>query len=297
MKPARKAKHDLDFSFVNAASLVLPPRELTRLYLVGCGGTGSWIAPALARLAAVLVESSQAVEVTFIDPDQVERGNVPRQNFAFSEIGQHKAASLTRRFSSKWGVEIGAICERFEASMVESGQGELTVIVGAVDNPQARSKISSAVIPHYDLFGYSRSASTWWLDCGNHEDAGQVLLGNAGHADHLKGAFHTPRMCIALPSPALQSPELIIDAKKKPVRKAPSCAELMLENAQSLTVNQRVAAEASDYLMRMLTGRPLKRFQTWLDLEAGTSRSVYITPENVARVIEMPASFVMKGNK
>jgi PRTRC genetic system ThiF family protein len=282
---------------VNAASLVLPPRDLTRLYLVGCGGTGSWIAPALARLAGVLVESNQPVEVTFIDPDRVERGNVPRQNFAFSEIGQRKAATLARRFSSKWGVEIGAISEHFEASMVESGHGELNVIIGAVDNPQARSKISSVLVPRYDIFGYQRGPSCWWLDCGNHEDAGQVLVGSAGHADHLKGAFHTTRLCIALPSPALQSPELVIEAKKKPVRKAPSCAELMIENAQSLTVNQRVAAEASDYLMRMLTGRPLKRFQTWLDLDAGTSRSVYITPENVARVIDKSAGFVMKGAK
>jgi len=60
-----------------------------------------------------------------------------------------------------------------------------------------------------------------------------------------------------------------------------SCAELQAANAQSLAINQRVAAEASDYLMRMLVGPPLRRFATEFDLVTGSARSRPITPEAV----------------
>jgi len=54
--------------------------------------------------------------------------------------------------------------------------------------------------------------------------------------------------------------------------------------AQSLTINQRVAAEAADYLLRMLVTADLNRFASYFDLTAGSGRSVYITPENVAKI-------------
>jgi hypothetical protein len=57
-----------------------------------------------------------------------------------------------------------------------------------------------------------------------------------------------------------------------------SCAEMAVLNVQSDLVNFRVAAEAADYLYRMVTGN-LKRFATYFDLESGTARSVYITQQ------------------
>ena len=64
--------------------------------------------------------------------------------------------------------------------------------------------------------------------------------------------------CTALPSPALQCPELL-DAR--PEETAParvSCAELMARDEQSLVVNQAVAVIAGDSLLRLLVSRDLK---------------------------------------
>jgi hypothetical protein len=46
-------------------------------------------------------------------------------------------------------------------------------------------------------------------------------------------------------------------------------------------VNQRVAAEAADYLLRLTPSHNLKRFATYFDLSAGSCRSTYVTPDNV----------------
>jgi hypothetical protein len=60
--------------------VVLPAaRELT-VMLVGLGGTGSALAPSLARLAIHLRGRGVGVKMLFVDPDVVERRNVWRQN-------------------------------------------------------------------------------------------------------------------------------------------------------------------------------------------------------------------------
>jgi hypothetical protein len=65
-----------------------------------------------------------------------------------------------------------------------------------------------------------------------------------------------------------------------------SCEEMALANAQSLMINQRVAAEAADYLLRLLVTGGLKKFQTFIDLPSGTTKSTYITQENIERVFQ-----------
>ncbi|PZU91204.1 MAG: thiamine biosynthesis protein ThiF, partial [Pseudanabaena sp.] len=63
----------------------------------------------------------------------------------------------------------------------------------------------------------------FWLDCGNHYDSGQVLLGSSAIVDNMKGAFHVPTFCTALPSPALQHPDLLV--KQASIEKVLSCEE------------------------------------------------------------------------
>ena len=46
-------------------------------------------------------------------------------------------------------------------------------------------------------------------------------------------------------------------------------------------INSRIAAEASDFLTRLLLTRDLKRFACELNLAAGSMRSSYATPEAV----------------
>lgn len=288
----------IDLSFARAARVVPETGDSVRFFLVGCGGTGSWLAPSIARLARTLLDSGREVSVTFIDDDRVEAGNIPRQNFCRAELGLHKSVALAVRYSAAWNVEIAAVTEKFYRALLEDDWGggwrarnhaALTVIIGCVDNAKARRSIHQALVAINYL---NLPQSHYWLDCGNAKESGQVLLGSAPTADHLRGAFKNSKLCRALPAPSLVAPELLKARQEERAKQRMSCAELMALNMQSLMVNQRVAAEGADYLYRLTGGAPLRRFATYFDCETGTARSTYVTPEEVARVAGKPKEFV-----
>src|SRR5437868_3688313 len=78
---------DLDLSHLDAATVITRNYKAIRFVQCGAGGTGSFLAQGIARLAAVLEETGRRVRYVIIDPDRVEEGNVPRSNFSESEIG------------------------------------------------------------------------------------------------------------------------------------------------------------------------------------------------------------------
>lgn len=278
--PKRKTQNlQLDLSFVNAATLLIPQPEKWRLVLVGCGGTGSWLAPSVARIARVLQEQGKVVEAIFVDPDHVEAKNIPRQNFCEAESGLNKAVTLAYRFSAAWGVSIKAISQPFNSKQIGYAWGSTVVIIGAVDNAAARKAISAALKENRPEDPHR----IWWLDCGNTESAGQVLFGSCVEKRQMLGAFVSRKICKALPAPNLIAPDLLKARPEERAKSKLSCAEIQLANAQSLAVNQQVAAIATDYLVRIVHGG-LKRFGTYFDLESGSARSLYITPESLKGV-------------
>lgn len=267
----------LDLSFVSAATLMMPSTDRWRFVLVGCGGTGSWLAPSVARIARVLQEAGKETEIYFVDPDHVEEKNIPRQNFCQAEIGANKAQALAFRYSAAWGVGITALGKAFDfGQMTKVAYESITVVVGCVDNAAARQAIVKALAgnradePH----------RVWWLDCGNTESAGQVLFGSAGNQKQMARAFLSRKICKSLPGPSLVAPDLLKARKEERAASKMSCAEIQLANAQSLAVNQQVAAIATDYLVRITHGG-LKRFASYFDLESGSMKSRYITQEDI----------------
>ena len=110
----------LDLSFLNA-KLVLPiDYKTVEFWLVGAGGTGSFMAMNLARLAFELTERGKTASITIVDPDRVETGNIPRSNFCFAEIGANKAETLAGRVSRAWGIEVGFVKEGFRPELLQN---------------------------------------------------------------------------------------------------------------------------------------------------------------------------------
>jgi len=276
------AVNSLDLGFLNAATILtrLPKNDYINILLVGCGGTGSHLAPSIGSLLQGLKEVSIPARAFFIDDDHVEPGNVNRQLFCDAEVGKLKAATLAYRYGAAWGVDITAVIDRFKPSIIKKDDrysDPLWIVVGCVDNAAARQQMARTLEQNQP----NEAPDVWWLDCGNHLEAGQVLLGSALNQKQLRKAFPSKKICQALPAPSIQHPELLIAKREKLLTKRQSCAELVASNQQSRDINKRIAAEASDFLTRLILTRDLKRFGCELNLAAGSMRSIYPTPETV----------------
>jgi len=284
--PLPAAPPPLKSDYAEARPVLLRGGSGLHLVLVGCGGTGSWLAPNLARLTAVLQQAGRPVRLTFIDPDHITAGNVPRQNFCAAEIGGAKATALALRYGRAWGLDITTFCRPLDDGHLPLTTGdELLILCGAVDNAAARRSLAAALARHsrWNPSYPKESPAAWWLDCGNAADTGQVLFGSALEPAQLQWAFHPGTLCRALPAPSLQCPQLLEDRPEEGSGAGLSCAALMLLNAQSLMVNQAVAAAAGALLQRLLIAADLRLFATYLDLAAGSQKSLYTTPEAVSR--------------
>jgi PRTRC genetic system ThiF family protein len=240
--------------------LQLGDTHTVQLTLVGCGGTGSFLAMHLARLAWHCRQRGQELHLTFIDPDTVEERNLGRQNFVPAELGAHKAESLAVRYSLAFGLDIRFYNQSFELHW-EYIPGQLNVLIGCVDNARARRVIAEDC-------DWAKGW-TWWLDCGNHDHSGQVLLGNR---DIPTPSINPLGFCDGLPLPSVQHPELLDDPPAAIIR----CAEATAADLQSLMVNQAAAGWAASYLYRMIVSQDLDTYTTYFDLTSGGARSLAI---------------------
>lgn len=254
-----------------AVPFLIPNAPSFTIAVVGCGGTGSHIAQAAARLAAHCRDiGAPPVLLAFVDGDTVESKNVGRQLFSQADVGKNKAIALAGRFGAVFGLQIAAFPHMLTGDRLgPSGYG---ILVGAVDNAAGRRALAAQL---------DRSGWRLWIDCGNHESSGQVVVGNTLERDRLAGGFEVAGMASRLPAAPLIYPELVKDpaAPLAPL----DCAAAMLDNAQSLMVNQMMAAIAAQYLYQIIIGRRLTTYQTVVDLGGLAMRSDPITAASISR--------------
>ncbi len=297
-KPIRKSDLQAGLDYATARAVLLSPPAEIELFLVGCGGTGSWLAPAVVRLARLLQDkSATTIRLFFVDPDQVEPKNCYRQNFCPAEIGRGKADALASRYGVAWGMEITAVHAPFTRELYQEltrenllDRQKLALLLGCVDNYQARHELASVFTVSVDHRG-----SPWWIDCGNEKSSGQVLVGNCVSLWSHDVQF--PGYTTGLPIPSRQHPELVAKPAADPEKKARrrkaqeaapslSCADVALADAQGLTINQAVAAEAATILRQLLFTQSLKRMAVYLDEESGARKSIYATDANLAPFLQ-----------
>ena len=245
--------------------------------IVGCGGTGSFAAEGLCRLLP------PRADLVLIDHDRVEERNLTRQNFIREDLGQFKSEALAGRLARKYGCPIAY--STLALGMVEVRYPGL--IIGCVDNGPARRQIAKIVreggvgwvggysqaVPRELQRGPRLVTSLWWVDAGNGENYGQILIGNTDRGvafDSENGVWH------ALPLPTLQRPEILAQAPPQ----GQSCAQIA---EQGPTINQAMAALVVEVVRRLIDGS-CPWMQLYLDLEAGTLNPVLATPEVVANI-------------
>ena len=265
------------------------------IVLVGCGGTGGFLAEAVCRLLM-----GKQAQLYLVDMDRVEPQNVARQAFDRSEVGRFKAEVLARRLSRRFGREIGYSVLPYDrelhSQVFDRLRSRLNLILGCVDNAAARRAIAETLGAPIGGHGYAPAVgSVWWLDCGNGRNSGQILLGNVTRPEELRGAF-VPQsgLCIALPAPSIQRPDLL-DAPPAPQPRL-DCAEAVARGDQGPTINQVVAAIAASFIEKLLTGT-CAWMASYFDLDDGALRCVAADPKIVAGIADLHVNAVAPPSK
>ena len=255
--------------------------NLIRVYLVGCGGTGSFLVPHLCRIANFLHSTGRTITITLVDFDRIEEKNLWRQNFCPAELGYNKAQALARRYKTMFPKLNLGVVEHYVEQVSLNGAFP-TLIIGCVDNPRARKNIEELMIAHSSLLAHNLSREPcWWIDCGNSYTYGQVAIGN-WYSVELDDYILEPATCVRLPLPSIQYPQLL---KQNQEPENVSCAELAMLNGQSLNINSHMAIVAGEMVHQLLNSQ-LKRMQVEIDIFRGSMKSIFIAQENIDRIVE-----------
>ena len=244
--------------------------------VVGCGGTGGFVAEGLCRLF-----QGRDANIVLVDHDRVEPHNLLRQNFYAEDVGKFKSEALADRLARAYDRPVGYSVYPFRADHSRSyghhwpglptyGTG---LIIGCADNAAARRAMAECLNggPH-----------RWLIDAGNDTNWGQVLIGNvAARVDWDEPAFEG-ETCHLLPAPTLQRPDLLTAVSTRPPDV--DCAAALDLTDQDPTINQVMASLVLQVVRRMVAGT-CPWMGLYLDMDQGTVTPTYATPEAVERLV------------
>jgi PRTRC genetic system ThiF family protein len=230
-------------------------RKPVKICLIGVGGTGSEVLASLARIDYAIRELGHpGLHVTAWDGDVVERPNIGRQAFYPADLGQNKATITIQRINYLYGRDWVAMPRMLDINEDCSGMN-CDLLITCVDVAQFRADLAKC---QNNL--YSRCL---WLDTGNGESTGQVILGRLGHANE------NP---IKLPSVFDFYPELdgMVD------NNTPSCSmEVALSN-QDLPINRAIANVAMQLIWSLLRHGGLNHQGAFVDIRKGAQTPINI---------------------
>jgi PRTRC genetic system ThiF family protein len=255
-----------------ARSILLPVIQDITIHMIGAGGTGSWLAPHLARITKLLQDVHHLnVRLTFWDPDTVEEKNIFRQNFCEAEVGCNKGETLARRFGLAWGIEIIAVPIPFSRDAMyhnnlssRYGNSSMPLFVTCVDNNTPRQEVAKICS---EMYG-------WWLDCGNIKTAGQVSIGREISVRE-PSPLQFPSMTTWTPLPSIQFPGILheeVETRQEEVDySGMSCADIALVDEQGLSINHAIASTAATMLTKLLVTKDLQHHCAYISIDSGTT--------------------------
>ena len=175
MNTAKTAVHFTDNYLPN-------PTNPISVNLIGAGGTGSKVLTALMEINESLIALGHAgLSVRLWDDDIITTANLGRQRFFESETGLYKSVALINRVNRCIGTNWKAESRKFERDNFGRipEEAQATIYITCVDNVQARFDVAEILSVLGNIRTY-RDTPKYWLDFGNSQHTGQVLLSTIG---------------------------------------------------------------------------------------------------------------------
>lgn len=227
------------------------------IVVVGCGGTGSYLVPDLARFI-YSIGADRVSKLVLADGDRVEEKNLLRQNFVPPDLNRNKAEVLAERYGRAFGINIGYYSRYVETEKEldmlfsdEEYYAMLNVLVGVVDNNRTRQLFHMYFYHCHDLV---------YVDAGNALYDGQVAVGVRRNG------------CTAIPPVGKWYPDILEDSTSRFPSEI-SCTEAVVSEPQSMMANRFSAALVMGILAPLLQEGRIYTYLTTFNSHFMTTKS------------------------
>jgi len=166
-----------------APYLISPTNPIT-VNLIGAGGTGSKVLTALMEMNHSLVALGHAgLTVRLWDDDRITSANLGRQRFAQSELGLYKSVALINRANRFMGTNWKAESVKFEKDNFGKlpSNAKATIYITCTDSVRSRFEIADILKSSNQR--HHRDDAKYWMDFGNSQYTGQVILSTVGEIE------------------------------------------------------------------------------------------------------------------
>lgn len=242
---------------------LINPSHPVSINIIGGGGTGSQVLTCLARLDVTLrALGHPGLFVRLYDPDIVSEANIGRQLFSESEVGLNKAQCLISRVNNFFGNNWAASPKLFPHSISKMNQKHLAnITITCTDNLRSRLALWSILKKTGKMGLYDMQKPRYWMDFGNGQDFGQVLIGTIGKVEQPQSKVYE----------AVESLKVITEyvnySKVEEKDSGPSCSLAEALDKQDLFINSTLAQLGCNILWKMFRNGMIEYQGLFLNLE------------------------------
>ena len=262
-----KAKvHFMDNTLIN------PTNPIT-VNLIGAGGTGSQVLTALARMNHALTELNHAgLSVRLWDDDVITEANLGRQLFAECELGLYKSLALINRINRFFGTNWKAETQKFQKDDLGKLQSNMKseIYISCVDSVKSRFDIAEILNELKIYKGYYRNQCKYWMDFGNSQFTGQVLLSTIGNIKQPNSEKYDT--VVNLPFITEEFGELLKVSEAED--NTPSCSLAKALEKQDLFINSTLAQMGSSLLWNLFRNGLIENRGFFLNLKNFTAQPI-----------------------
>lgn len=214
--------------------LISPTNPIT-VNLIGAGGTGSKVLTALMEINESLIALGHAgLQVRLWDDDIITNANLGRQRFFECETGLYKSVALINRINRCIGSNWKSETVKFEKDKFGRlpKNAKAIITITCVDNVQARFGVAE-ILKELSYHRNYQDEPKYWLDFGNNQDTGQVLLSTIGEIKQPKSEKY--QTVASLPFVTEEYGELLKQSEQED--NTPSCSLAEALEHQDLFIN------------------------------------------------------------